>query len=138
MLTGVGQTVRKISEINAENMGCDLMEITAHAGARPSHAVWQGQIVSLSGRRGYLSKSDIGYGTGNGFGGWNCRHDWYPFFEGISKRTYSEKRLRKLDEKNIKLDGKFYSQYEINQLQRKFEREIRECKRRVQASDTAL
>lgn len=79
VLTGVGQTVRMLSESNAQDMGCDLMEITAHAGARPSHAAWQGQIVSLSGRKGYLSKSDIGYGTGDGFGGWNCRHDWYPF-----------------------------------------------------------
>ncbi len=107
VLTGVGQTVRKISEINAESMGCDLMEITAHAGARPSHAVWQGQIVSLSGKKGYLSKSDIGYGTGDGFGGWNCRHDWYPFFEKISEQTYSEKRLRELDKKILNLTENF-------------------------------
>ena len=26
------------------------MEITAHSGARPDHAKWQGQLVSLSGR----------------------------------------------------------------------------------------
>ena len=30
--------------------GCDLVEVTAHAGARPSHAEWQGKIVSLSGQ----------------------------------------------------------------------------------------
>ena len=81
VLTGVGQTVRHLSLINANDMGCDLMEITAHSGARPSHAVWQGKIVSLSGRKGYLSTKDIGYGSGDGFGGYNCRHDWYPFFE---------------------------------------------------------
>lgn len=38
VLTGVGQTVRQLSSINANEMGCDLMEITAHSGARPSHA----------------------------------------------------------------------------------------------------
>lgn len=74
VVTGVNQTCGKITESLADEFECDLMEITAHAGARPSHAVWQGQIVSRSGRRGYLSLSDIGYGTGAGFQGWNCRH----------------------------------------------------------------
>lgn len=36
VLTGVGQTCRTLSETNAQDIGCDLMEITAHAGARPS------------------------------------------------------------------------------------------------------
>ncbi|MDE6833925.1 MAG: phage minor capsid protein [Ruminococcus sp.] len=101
VLTGVGQTCREIGLMNAQECGCDLMEITAHSGARPAHAQWQGKIVSLSGRKGYLSKSDIGYGTGDGFGGWNCRHDWFPFFEGYSKRNYSEKNLQKLDKKTL-------------------------------------
>lgn len=66
VLTGVSQTTGEISLMNAQAMGCDLMEITAHAGARPSHAVWQGKLVSLSGREGYLSLADIGYGTDSG------------------------------------------------------------------------
>lgn len=138
VLTGVGQTCRQLSEINALDMGCDLMEITAHSGARPSHAEWQGQIVSLSGRKGYLSKADIGYGTGDGFGGWNCRHDWYPFFEGISKRAYTDENLRALNEKNIEYDGKKYSEYEISQSQRKMERDIRQLKREAIAADTGI
>ncbi|MDE7363746.1 MAG: phage minor capsid protein, partial [Ruminococcus sp.] len=42
VLTGVGQTVRQLSMINVNDMDCDIMEITAHSGARPSHAAWQG------------------------------------------------------------------------------------------------
>lgn len=137
VLAGVGQTCRKLSEINALDMGTDLMEITAHSGARPSHAEWQGQLVSLSGRKGYLSKSDIGYGTGDGFGGWGCRHDWHPFFEGISIRAYSDERLRELNAKNIEYNGEMYSQYEISQMQRKMERDIRQLKREAVAADTA-
>ena len=38
VLTGVGQTCREIGMMNAEECGCDLMEISAHSGARPSHA----------------------------------------------------------------------------------------------------
>lgn len=136
VLTGVGQTCRRLSETNAQDMGCDLMEITAHAGARPSHAEWQGQIVSLSGRRGYLSKDDIGYGTGDGFGGWNCRHDWYPFFEGISSRAYDDAELERLNEKSVEYNGEMYTEYEISQIQRKFERDIRSLKREAAAADT--
>lgn len=138
VLTGVGQTCRKLSEINAQDMGTDLMEITAHSGARPSHAEWQGKVVSLSGRKGYLSKSDIGYGTGDGFGGWNCRHDWYPFFEGISTRAYSDERLKELNAKNIEYNGEMYSEYEISQMQRKMERDIRSRKRKIAAYRTAI
>lgn len=137
VLTGVGQTCRQLSFINARDMGCDLMEITAHSNARPSHAEWQGQLVSLSGRKGYLSLKDIGYGTGDGFGGWNCRHDWYPFFEGVSERNYSEERLREMNAKNIEYNGKKYTEYEISQMQRKFERNIRSLKREAIAYDTA-
>lgn len=146
VLTGVGQTVRKLSQTNAEDMGCDIMEITAHSGARPTHAVWQGQLVSLSGKNAgkiiegcrVLSLKEIGYGSGDGFGGWNCRHDWYPFFVGISKRAYSDERLKELDAKNIEYNGKKYSEYEISQIQRRYEREIRVAKREQVAFKTAV
>ena len=138
LLTGIGLASRQISEENSRLCECDLMEISAHSGARPSHAVWQGQIVSLSGRRGYLSKSDIGYGTGAGFGGWNCRHDWYPFYEGISARNYSQKDLDRLNAKDIKYNGKMYSEYEISQMLRGMERQSRALKRQKVALKTAV
>lgn len=138
VLTGVGQTVRKISEINAHDMDCDLMEITAHGGARPSHAVWQGKLVSLSGKNAgrmiqgirVLTLRQIGYGSGDGFGGWNCRHDWFPFFEDASRRAYTDERLQELNRPHIDLgDGHLYTDYEVTQMQRALEREIRKCKR---------
>lgn len=138
VLTGVGQTCREIGIMNAKENDCDLMELSAHFGARPTHAEWQGQIVSLSGRKGYLSLSDIGYGTGDGFGGWNCRHDWFPYFEGYSRRNYTDSYLKSLNEKNIEYNGEKYSQYEISQIQRKYEREIRSAKREKVAFDTAV
>jgi len=134
VLTGVGQTVRQVSFQNARDLDCDLMEITAHAGARPSHSEWQGQIVSLSGRRGYLTVDEIGYGTADGFGGVNCRHDWHPFFEGFSERAYSDQRLKDLAEHTVQIDGKDYHDYEITQMQRYYERRIREKKRQVLAA----
>ena len=146
VLTGVGQTCREIGIMNAEECGCDLMEISAHSGARPDHAKWQGQFVSLSGKNAgrtisgkkVLTLRQIGYGQGDGFGGWNCRHDWYPFFEEYSTPNYSKKELQRLDEKNIMYNGKLYNQYEISQIQRRYEREIRSAKREQVAFKTAL
>lgn len=138
VMTGISQTTGEICLANARELGCDLMEITAHAGARPSHALWQGRIVSLSGRKGYLSLSDIGYGTGDGFKGWNCRHDWFPYFEG-STRMYSEKDLKELDAENIEFpDGSMHTLYEAEQYQRALERKIRKTKRTLAACDEAL
>lgn len=138
VMTGIGQTTGEICLANARELDCDLMEITAHAGARPSHASWQGQIVSLSGKKGYLSLSDIGYGTGDGFKGWNCRHDWFPYFEG-STRMYSEKDLKELDAENIEFpDGSMHTLYEAEQYQRALERRIRQTKRTLAACDEAL
>ena len=137
VLTGVAKTCRTIGEYNAASCGCDLMELSAHAGARPSHARWQGQLVSLSGKKGYLSKDDIGYGSGDGFGGYNCRHDWYPFFPGISQRNYSPEKLEQLENMTINYNGQEIPYYDATQEQRRLERAVRDCKLRLSATDAA-
>ena len=129
VLTGVSQTSAVIGMENARLMGCDLMEITAHAGARPEHAAWQGKIVSLSGRKGYLTLADIGYGSVTGFKGANCRHDWYPFFEGISTRLYSDRQLEELAKSDL---------YDLQQGQRAMERQIRATRRELAGYDAAM
>jgi ribosomal protein L9 len=43
VLTGVNQTMGKMTEIQADEVGADGYETTAHSGARPNHAVWQGK-----------------------------------------------------------------------------------------------
>ena len=129
--TGINQITGYMSEYNADLLGQDLMEITAHAGARPSHADWQGQIVSRSGRDGYLTLDDIGYGDAGGFKGSNCRHDWYPYFEGISERNYTKKDLQELDNPDFVYQGKKYTMYEATQKQRYIERQIGASKRKL-------
>lgn len=63
-----------------------------------------------------------GYGTGPGLCGWNCRHNFYPFYPGISVRNYTDERLAELDARNIPYGGGLYTQYEIAQTQRVQER----------------
>lgn len=138
MVTGVAQTAGDVSLNNAQMMGVDLMELSAHAGARTApegaprfadHSWWQGNIVSLSGADGYLSLDDIGYGDVQGFLGANCRHNWHPFFEGISQRAYTPERLKELQEATVPYKGKQIPRYQAEQTQRSLERSIRKCKR---------
>lgn len=134
--TSVNQMAGEMSLRNAEDMEQDLMEISAHAGARPSHALWQGKIVSLSGKnKKYLNLDDIGYGEVSGFLGANCRHNWYPFFEGISERAWTKEMLDNIDPEPFKFEGKEYSFYEATQKQRQIERAIRKYKHRVMMYD---
>ena len=130
IITGVNQTCGKLQELRADEVGCDLMELTAHSGARPSHASWQGKIVSRSGKKGYLSLQDIGYGTATGFKGVNCRHDWYPYYKG-SSRTYTQEQLNTWKNEKVTYNGKKYSKYEASQIQRKIERQIRQDKKEL-------
>lgn len=128
IITGVNQTCGKLQELRADEVGCDLMELTAHSGARPSHASWQGKIVSRSGQKGYLNLDDIGYGTATGFKGVNCRHDWYPYYKG-SVRTYTQEQLDAWKNEKVTYNGKEYSKYDATQLQRAMERRIRADKK---------
>ena len=130
IITSVNQTCGQLQETRANELGWDLMEITAHSGARPSHAEWQGKIVSLSGQKGYLSKDDIGYGEATGFKGINCRHDWYPYYKG-STRTYTNKQLKEWQNEKVTYNGKEISKYQATQEQRRIERAIRQDKKEL-------
>ena len=137
IMTSVNQTCGVLQRMRTEEMGWDLMEITAHSGARPEHAEWQGKIVSLSGKEGYLSLKDIGYGEVTGFKGVNCRHDWYPYFEGSSK-TYSNEELEQFKNEFVVYNGEKIPKYEATQMQRKMERQIRTDKRLINALECEL
>lgn len=130
IVTSVNQTCGKLQEMRADEMRWDLMELTAHSGARPSHAEWQGKIVSRSGQKGYLSLDDIGYGIATGFKGINCRHDWHPYYKD-SSRTYTQEQLDAWENEKVKYNGKEYSKYDATQIQRRMERQIRNDKKEL-------
>lgn len=126
-----------------EEMDCEFVEVTAHEGARPTHAVWQGRVyhrggaVVQDGERYEDFETATGYGTGPGLCGWNCRHNFYPFYPGVSVRNYTDERLAELDARNIPYGGGLYTRYEITQMQRALERRVRRYKRRYLAETAA-
>ena len=138
VLSGVRKTTGELAIMRADEFGVTTMEITAHAGARPSHAAWQGQIVDRSGQDSrFLTLDDIGYGTGDGFQGWNCRHDWAPFIPGISPRTWTGEELKNIDPLPFEYNGNTYSHYDATQKQRRMETAMRRTKRELIGYDAA-
>ena len=137
ILTGVNQLNLRITDGIMEELGAEYVEVTAHAGARPDHAVWQGKVYHKGGEKdGYPDfESSTGYGTGPGLGGWNCRHSYFPFFPGISVRSYTDEQLENIDPPNLTYKGKEYTYYEATQKQRQMETQMRKTKRELVGFD---
>lgn len=138
LLTGVNQTAAKLQLARMDEMECDLVEVTAHSGARPSHAAWQGKIYSRSGKSSkYPPFSMTGYGSGPGLCGWNCRHNFYPYWEGLSRPNYTQEDLDRMEHKEFNYNGQEMTRYEASQYQRYLERNIRAYKRQYLAEEAA-
>lgn len=131
--TGVNQSTAKLQLLRAEEMGCELVETSSHAGARPSHQVWQGRVFCLKGKRsGYPDfYSETGYGTGEGLCGWNCYHSFYPYFEGLSTRSFSPDPSADAGSSNL-------VDYERSQKQRYYERQVRNAKKECVTINAAM
>ena len=116
--TGVSQMSAHIQIARMDEMGVDLVIVSSHLGARPDHQKWQGKVYSRTGN-GYPDfVESTGYGTAKGLCGINCRHNFSPYFEGMSNpfEHYDS-------EENCK-------RYELEQRQRALERRIRDTKRK--------
>ena len=138
LVTGINQAAMAVQDELLDELECDLVETTAHAGARPEHALWQGKVFSRYGKTpGYPTlAAGTGYGTGAGLGGWNCRHSYHPFFPGYES-AYSDDVLKEYQRTTCTYNGKALTEYEASQQQRYFERGIRRWKREYVAMDAA-
>ena len=151
VMTGVNQINQKYAEQSTEYLETDLVETSAHIGARnignvpENHEKWQGKWYRWS-EKPQTSTGEYpdfiettGYGTGAGLGGWNCRHTFYPVVEGVSEATYSQADLdaMKGENRKFKFDGQEYDGYTATQEQRSIERTIRKLKREETAYNAA-
>ena len=151
VMTGVNQINQKYAEQSTEYLETDLVETSAHIGARnignvpENHEKWQGKWYRWS-EKPQTSTGEYpdfiettGYGTGAGLGGWNCRHTFYPVVEGVSEATYSQADLdaMKGENRKFKFEGQEYDGYTATQEQRSIERTIRKLKREKTAYNAA-
>ena len=137
VLTGVNQTAGKLQEARMDEMNVEFVETSAHAE-------WQGRRFHRGGAVDYLGKhypdfeQATGYGTGAGLCGWNCRHTFFAVFPELGDPpTWTEESLQELNARNIEYNGKLYTQYEVNQMQRARERNVRKWKKRYLAESAA-
>lgn len=154
VMTGVNQLNQKYREQSMDYLGTDLVEVTAHLGARntdgpngwENHAKWQGKVYRWAAkprtsRNSYPDfENACGYGSVTGIGGANCRHSFWPYIEGVSERTYADTELESMKPENrpkIKFEGREYDDYQATQKQRQIERTIRRQKRLKAAYESA-
>lgn len=135
--TGIQQTANDINEEVGKYLGCDGYEVTAHIGARPTHAIAQGKQYAVSKSDAKKYGVDWWYDRVDGTPVaelWeepNCRHTVFPIILGISEPVYSKKELNKYKQTHVTLYGKRTPIYEANQTMRYIERQIREYKRQI-------
>lgn len=148
VMTGVNQLNRKFTEQSMDYLETDLVEVSAHYGARnvdgpngwENHEKWQGKLYRWETyTRRYSNASDekypdfeqsCGYGDVTGILGANCRHSYNPFVEGVMEPTYTQADLDAMKGENNKVvfDGKEYDGYQATQMQRRLETSIRNQK----------
>lgn len=129
VLTKVHQLAGDIQIEKAKELKTNLVYVTQHLGARirtkytkedyEVHYEWQGKVYMLDGSSDNYDNfyEKTGYGKLLGLCGVNCRHNFFPTFEGRSHpKLYDE-------EKNEK-------EYLKQQQQRRYEAKEREYKRK--------
>lgn len=139
VMTGINQISDKYDRQLIEELDTDLVEVSAHIGARDkgqgfvNHKSWQGKVYSLTGKSdkypSFVEK--CGYGDVRGIRGANCRHRYFAFVEGVSERVYTDEQLENIDPEPFEYQGKTYTAYEATQQQRRLESSIRKYKRLV-------
>ena len=126
VLTTTSQMTGELQLQRAREWGCNLVEVSSHGAARPTHAVWQGKIYSIEGGTPQYPNlvETTDYGSVTGLKGANCSHEFYPFFEGISEQKYEPTPNK----------AQNAADYENTQTLRGMERSMRELKRREAAA----
>lgn len=136
ILTSINQTAANQTLNNAEELGVEKFEVTAHVGSRPEHEAWQGKIYTKS-----QLETICGLGDVAGLCGINCRHSFYPYFEGMEKH-YTQDDLDEMASEKVTYNDKDgnkheMTRYEAEQRERQIERNIRHYKRQALTEEAA-
>lgn len=131
ILTSINQTAASQTLSNAEELGVEKFEVTAHIGARPEHEAWQGKIYT---KQQLYTVCELGSVTG--LCGINCKHSFYPYFEGMEEH-YTQDDLDEMDREEVSYNGQRMTRYEGEQKLRGVERNIRHYKRQSLTEEAA-
>lgn len=136
-LEGLRTLTNQIQEQFGEEFGADGVEVSHHINSAPDHIdTVDGKQFSLNGDRVVNGKLYKDFNTVNNsldrqVSTLNCRHYIFSIVLGVNKPQYTDKQLEEDKKKNkegFDFEGKHYSNYEGEQLQRLIEIEIRKQK----------
>lgn len=136
-LEGLRTLTNQIQQQFGEEFGADGVEISHHINSAPDHIdTVDGKQFSLNGDKVVNGKLYKDFNTVNNslnrqVSTLNCRHYIFSIVLGVNKPQYTDKQLEEDKKKNkqgFDFEGKHYSNYEGEQLQRLIEREIRKQK----------
>lgn len=137
VMTGIQQTANRINNDIDEYLGCNGYEVTAHLGARPTHAEEQGKQFAINKQDAEKYGVGLWSDVSDLWEEYNCRHTYFGIILGISEPIYSKKELKKYKNATVELNGKKIPYYEATQRQRQLENAIRKQKRAVQILEKA-
>lgn len=137
IMYGIQSTANNMNKDIDDYLGCDGYEVTAHTGARPSHAEAQGKQYAVNKKD--ASKYGIGLwqDVSDLWEEYNCRHTYFGIILGITEPQYTKKELKEMQDATVNFNGKEMSYYEGTQKQRQLENAIRKQKRAVQTLEKA-
>lgn len=132
--TQILQDSMRRTEQVLDDAGVELVEVSSHGGARPSHAEWEGRVYSrhgdkvIDGVKYKDFKTACKWGdVADGIGGANCRHSYSAYFPGM-KRMYKPDPEHPSGKSNAEV-------YDLTQKQRAMERDIRDAKRELSGAE---
>ena len=132
LLWGAKQASVEYNEMIYDELGCDGYEVDWHSNPRPSHEFMQGKQFVVGKARTingvHFDSFDEAEERLQDYG---CLHYKTPIICGVSKPRYTKQELSRLNEQNAKkhqINGKEYTGYEVTQMQRRLESEIRNQK----------
>jgi Phage minor capsid protein 2. len=125
--TTVNRTYNELRTSRMQEYGVDLVLVSSVPDPRPACSHIQGKVASLSNPSSnpkYPSVYEFGYGQPWGLRGINCRHQFYPFIEGVNENNQKQYDIREAQKR-----------YELSQKQRYYERQIRKAKRALKLAE---
>lgn len=137
VMSGIQHTANNINRDIEEYLGCDGYEVTAHLGARPTHAEAQGKQYAISHDTKTSRKYPLWSEVESLWNEYNCRHTYFGIILGVSEPKYTDKELKDFREATVTLSGKKIPYYEATQKQRQIENAIRKQKKAVQTLEKA-
>lgn len=129
MRSTINRTYNELRMSRMQEYGVDLVLVSSLPDPREICSLIQGKVASMKppaeNDSEYPSIYEFGYGTPGGIRGVNCRHQFFPFIEGIMENNQRQYSVEEMTENR-----------ELRQKQRYYEQQIRKAKRSLNIAET--